>query len=200
MSRIKPINDLPGYCITTDGRVLSRGGIHVRWKRRRWKAQREQNSGYLIVSLNIRGDQLSRTVHRLVAKAFISNPENKTQVNHLDGNKHNNNVENLEWTTPGENLKHSYDINLRTRAQPHLDKYRGESHTEQTKDILAKQKMKISFETAKEIRMHIINKTMTYAAIRKKYKVGGGTMNMCRDNSFRTYNLETEVNTMLRSI
>lgn len=56
-------------------------------------------------------------VHRIVAETFILNPDSLLQVNHIDGNKENNKVENLEWCTCTENMKHSYNIGLRNRRQ-----------------------------------------------------------------------------------
>lgn len=62
--------------------------------------------GYLRVTLVNNGNIQHQLVHRLVAEAFIPNPENKPQVNHIDENKENNCVENLEWCTRSENMNH----------------------------------------------------------------------------------------------
>ncbi len=56
-------------------------------------------------------------IHRLVAKAFIPNPNNLPQVNHKDGNKENNCINNLEWCSNKENMEHSYRIGLRDKAK-----------------------------------------------------------------------------------
>ena len=72
--------------------------------------QGKSKSGYLIVSFCIDGVKSNQTVHRLVARAFISNESNKPQVNHKDGNKHNNHIDNLEWMTRSENGLHSYHV------------------------------------------------------------------------------------------
>lgn len=70
-------------------------------------------TGYKRVSIYVNGVPTDLRVHRLVAAAFIPNPENKPQVNHIDGNKSNNYVGNLEWCTNGENQKHAYKLGLR---------------------------------------------------------------------------------------
>lgn len=67
-------------------------------------------SGYSVVQLT--GGR-RYAVHRLIAETFIPNPENKPYVNHIDGNKQNNRVDNLEWVTPAENNYHAKEIGLR---------------------------------------------------------------------------------------
>ena len=67
---------------------------------------KQSKNNYCLVHLGQKSQ--NNTVHRLVAQAFIPNPENKRQVNHIDGNKLNNNITNLEWVTASENAKHAY--------------------------------------------------------------------------------------------
>lgn len=69
--------------------------------------------GYLVVTLTKGNAHKHYYVHRLVAAAFIPNIDNKEQVNHIDGNKHNNCVENLEWCNDAENRMHAYKNGLR---------------------------------------------------------------------------------------
>ncbi|WP_147417193.1 NUMOD4 domain-containing protein [[Ruminococcus] lactaris] len=90
---------------------IGNGGVNVTsFMKGRVLAQRIQNGGYPIVSISVNAKRKICTVHRLVASAFLDNPEKFRDVNHKDGNKRNNYVENLEWTSHGENIKHSYNV------------------------------------------------------------------------------------------
>lgn len=78
--------------------------------------QQIQN-GYCHCTLSVDKKPKRCRVHRLVAIAFIDNPENKEFVNHKDGNRQNNKVDNLEWVTPSENTKHAIQTGLTTSGK-----------------------------------------------------------------------------------
>lgn len=105
------IADFPGYLITRDGRVLSITRKDDRGVAHRGKVLKRytHKNGYQYICLSKKGKETNKRVHRLVATAFIPNPENKLCINHLNGDKADNRVENLEWSTHSENEKHSYD-------------------------------------------------------------------------------------------
>lgn len=73
---------------------------------------RINNCGYVSVRLSKNGKIYTRFVHRLMAEAFIPNPLNKKYVNHIDGDKKNNSLKNLEWVTHSENIRHAYRLGL----------------------------------------------------------------------------------------
>lgn len=81
------------------------------------KLYKSKSTGYMEVGLRSGERSAYPNVHRLVAQAFIPNPDNKPQVNHKDGNKENNCVENLEWVTESENIIHSVETGLRPSAK-----------------------------------------------------------------------------------
>lgn len=93
------------YLISNTGKIFS------------IRSQRElivkpKHTGYMDIELNINGKVYYKRIHRLVAEAFIPNPENKPYINHKDGNKLNNNVTNLEWCTNSENMIHAFQMGL----------------------------------------------------------------------------------------
>lgn len=75
------------------------------------------SNGYVSVMLYDKEGHRRYSVHRLVANAFIPNPENKPQVNHINGDKQDNRVNNLEWATTSENIVHSIN-SLHERTRP----------------------------------------------------------------------------------
>lgn len=76
----------------------------------------DNGKGYLALGLQIepKGKRVYKSLHRLLAETFIPNPNNYSDVNHIDGNRQNNLLSNLEWCTHGENIGHSYKLNNRS--------------------------------------------------------------------------------------
>lgn len=87
-----------------------------------------QSQGYQAVTLAKCGVNRKIRVHKLVALAFVPNPDRKPEINHKDGNKHNNIAENLEWVTPKENIRHAINTGLITSFPSN----KGRRHTEET--------------------------------------------------------------------
>lgn len=117
MEQWKIINGFEGYEVSNQGNVRN-------VMTNRILKNRDHKCGYLQVVLYKDRKQKVKYVHRLVAEAFVPNPEGKEQVNHIDGVKTNNNIENLEWTTCSENIKHGFDIGVKRADIEHLNKIR----------------------------------------------------------------------------
>lgn len=104
------------YAISNMGKVKSFSNwVDIGLGRKQFKPERilkagVASNGYYTVSLCKKSLQITRTIHSLIGEAFIPNPKGVRCVNHKDGNKLNNNVENLEWVTDSENHKHAYSV------------------------------------------------------------------------------------------
>jgi hypothetical protein len=134
---MKELKEFPGYFVTEDGKVYSA------WKRKNIKNEKgiiidvkhyieynnlkklklcSDTNGYLRVTLSLDKKQYTKTVHRLIAKSYIPNPNNLPVVNHINEIKTDNRAENLEWTTHQQNCEHSnckyvYTIvNIKTKS------------------------------------------------------------------------------------
>jgi hypothetical protein len=100
-----------GFAYTADesGRIFGKNGIELK--------QRLNDDGYPIVTLgNKRFGRTTKRVHQIVCALFVNNPENKPEVNHIDGIKTNNHYTNLEWSTRSEQLIHAFRLGLKSQT------------------------------------------------------------------------------------
>lgn len=124
----KQIEDYPDYDIYDDGRVYSR-------KSNKFLKPCKNNSGYDTLNL-YKGDSASRKtclLHVLVATYFVPNPNGYKEVNHIDGDKNNNDYRNLEWCTHSDNLHHCYDNNRHSKQKSVLCLENGKVYSSMTK-------------------------------------------------------------------
>src|SRR5699024_1760168 len=161
------------YLVSNLGRVKSkprtgtRGGI-LKELYSSWQYNR--------VNLYKNGGMNSFTIHRLVAQAFLPNPENKPQVNHKDGNKLNNALSNLEWVTQSENQLHAYKTRLQKVKRKKANEVRHEQTKRKVMQLSMDGKELKTFNSIKEAAKHIGRKdgTKISAVAGGKRKSTGG--------------------------
>ena len=130
----RPIKGYEGYYeVSNSGEIKSlERTIIVSGRSRKLKEKilkpKINNDGYVHIQFSRNGCYSTFTVHRLVAEAFLEIPDDKVFVNHINGNKLDNNVQNLEWVTRSENMQHAFKLGLcskRNRRVRILDKCSG---------------------------------------------------------------------------
>lgn len=187
INEIEGFEECKGYSVTTNGDVYSHFWRHDKiWEireepRRKLKATKDKK-GYMKLRLSLVDKKKSVSVHRLVALAFIPNPDNKLQVNHIDGNKENNNIDNLEWVTNDENHKHKLEhgLNVSKSGDEHYTriKYKNEGDHHACKIIIQcdlygnEIKEYVSVKSAGEILG--IDRTSISKALKGHIKTAGG--------------------------
>ena len=129
MEEWKIINNFPKYAVSNLGNVKTlfwQNNVNGKlYPREKILTAIKRKDGYLKVNLHndeykSRGKGCECLVHRLVAEAFILNPMDFTEVNHKDGDKTNNCVDNLEWCSRQQNVLHSYKLGLRKSIQEYI--------------------------------------------------------------------------------
>lgn len=120
----KEIKDYPNYQISSLGRVKSLkyySNINKKYYERELILKEKINMhGYKYVGLSCNGLRKSKSIHRLVAENFIPNNNEYKEVNHVDGNKLNNKINNLEWCTRRENVLHAYKLGLKKPIKEYM--------------------------------------------------------------------------------
>lgn len=128
MEQWKDIEGYEGmYQVSNTGKVKSlkrvtkfKGKDYTRTEQEKLLTLAKHHKGYFKAQLRKNDKLKAFFIHRLVAQAFIPNPESKATVNHKDGDKSNNTVENLEWMSNQENMAHAYATGLRNNDAIHL--------------------------------------------------------------------------------
>lgn len=158
--------DIPGYEgryeVSSLGRVRSLrqanshgGGTKIRNIPLLRKIQ-VNTSGYLDLALQKNKKQYTVSIHRLIAMAFIPNPQRLPEVNHIDGNKFNNSIENLEWVSSRNNQLHAYRTGLKRKLK----------HEQNPKAILNREQV-----------LEIFNSALTQRQLSEKYSVSMACIN-----------------------
>lgn len=175
------IKGFEDYQITDDGRVWSK-------KSKKWMKQhiRDSKKGYLCVGLCINGKRIFLQIHKIVAKTFIPNPQNKPCIDHINTIRTDNRVENLRWVTYEENsnnpitLQRCSDIRKGKKLSETTKKKLSEAHIGQ---ISARRKKVYQYTKDKQL----INEYESVTDAAKKNNFDRGSIGHCCRGKLKTY-------------
>jgi len=156
---MRKIDGFEDYLIDENGRVWS--------SKRSIFLKHSSNKGYQFVQLYKNGKGENILVHRLVALAFIPNPENKKTVNHKNGNKADNRLQNLEWNTQAENAQHSWKMGLQIYSEA--------AHKANRREVICIETNKVFSSAAAASRSLGFTDRAVSMAIHQNCKAGGFT-------------------------
>ena len=159
-AKLQPLPD--GFIQFNANHAINKRANVLNINTKRFVRQKQDKYGYIFISANG-----VYSLHRLMAKTFLPNPLNKPQVNHIDGNKANNCLANLEWCTASENIKHAYKIGLYDKLKT---LWKGENNAN----------AKLNEQQVREIRA--IGRTMSQIDIANKYNVSRSLISLILNN------------------
>jgi len=190
---MKDIDGYEGlYAVTKNGNIWSypkpcssRSGKFLKQQVYVNKKNRNIPHRQLLVGLWKNKKRKMCQVHRLVAKTFILNPENKPDINHLDGNSLNNNVENLEWCTKSENIRHAIKNGLIDNFTEKCKRIRSENGKKMGAINGKKFRRLFSMKTANEIRTIYRQEKTSFRQLAIKYNCSSRTIgNIIKNSSY----------------
>lgn len=184
----KVIPDYEDYQVSNFGRVKS-----FKNEKQRILKSGTNTMGYLFVCLCKGGKPKNFFVHRLVALCFIPNPENKPEINHIDGHPLNNHVSNLEWCTRSENVQHALDTGLIPQGEDNL------------KALLSNEQVHYIRENPKGLtgrqlaqKFDVDKRTISLIQLGKIYKAVGGTFRKAQSQKY-TPRIPDEIRSQIRA-
>lgn len=170
----KKVNLFENYEVSTNGDVKSLN--YARSGEARLMKPQKSVNGYLIVRLSKNGKSYPKTVHRLVAEAFIPNPDNLRDVDHINGDRTDNRVENLRWCSHKDNQ--GYDLCRQRMSESHTGKTLSDSH-----------RNNISKANKGKPKPHFEKKINQYSLDGEFIQTWKSTMNIERELGFRHNNI-----------